>query len=96
MSDAKQALEFLAGLRVPEGPKAGQPLKLAPFQRRFVRGALNPKTTVAVLSVGRGNAKSALSGALALGSLLGVWDRQPRREIVIAARTRVEASFVMH
>ena len=95
MSDAKQALDFLATLKIPEGPKAGQPLKLAPFQRRFVRGALHPKTNVAVLSVGRGNAKSALSGALALGSLLGEWDNQPRREIIIAARTRDQASIVM-
>jgi phage terminase large subunit-like protein len=88
MSDAKKAIVFLQSLQIPEGPRAGKPLKLAPFQRKFVRGALKRNTAVAVLSVGRGNAKSALSAGLALGALLGEWDRQPRREVVIAARTR--------
>ena len=44
-----------------------------------------------VLSIGRGNAKTALSAGVALGALLGEWDRQPRREMLIAARTRDQA-----
>ncbi len=47
--------------------------------------------TAAILSIGRGNAKTALSAGLALGGLVGVWDRQPRREILIAARSRDQA-----
>lgn len=46
---------------------------------------------MAVLSVARGAGKSALSAGLALGALVGVRDPQPRREIVIAARTRDQA-----
>lgn len=46
---------------------------------------------VAVLSIGRGNAKTALSAGIALGALVGVWDRQPQREVLIAARTRDQA-----
>lgn len=88
---ATQALRFLGGLAIPEGPSAGQPMKLAPFQRQFVRGALDEAVNVAVLSIGRGNAKTALSSGIALGALLGEWDRQPRREILIAARTRDQA-----
>jgi phage terminase large subunit-like protein len=65
---------------------AGRPVKLAPFQKQFVKGELAADTSVAALSIGRGNAKDALSAGLALGSL-GTWDRQPRREILIAART---------
>lgn len=91
MTDASKALRFLRTLRIPEGPLAGQPMKLAPFQRSFVEGALSPETSVAVLSIGRGNAKTALSAGVALGSLLGEWDRQPRREVLIAARTRDQA-----
>ena len=94
MSDARKALDFLESLHVPEGPKAGQPLKLAKFQKDFVRGALRKTTAVAVLSVGRGNGKSALTGGIALGALLGVWDKQPRREILVAARTRDQARIV--
>jgi phage terminase large subunit-like protein len=74
-------------LRVPEGALAGHKLALAPFQRTFVQGALADGINAACLSVGRGNAKTALSAGLALGALLGEWDRQPRREVLIAART---------
>lgn len=91
MTPAAKAIRFLETLKIPEGPKAGEPLKLAPFQKKFVRGALDPKNNIAVLSIGRGNAKTALSAGIALGSLLGEWDDQPRREIVIAARTRDQA-----
>lgn len=91
MKPATKAIRFLETLAIPEGPLAGKRLKLAPFQRRFVKGALAPETDLAVLSVGRGNAKSALSAGLGLGALIGVWDRQPRRDIIIAARTRDQA-----
>ena len=85
---ATKAVKFLQKLRIPEGKNAGKPLKLAPFQKKFVKGALKADTSTAVLSVGRGNAKTALSAGVALGALLGIWDPQPRREVLIAARTR--------
>ena len=85
---ATLAIEFLESLKIPEGPKAGELIKLAPFQKQFVKGALDEGVNVAVLSIGRGNAKTALSAGVALGAVMGVWDDQPRREIVIAARTR--------
>lgn len=88
---ADKARDFLQSLRIPEGPKAGEPLRLAPFQSQFVEGALAPGTDIAVLSVGRGNAKSAVSAGLALGATLGVWDTQPRRDVILAARTRDQA-----
>lgn len=68
---------------------AGQPMRLAPFQRQFVDGAMADGVSVAALSIGRGNAKSALSAGMGLGSLLGrLGDKQPKREVVIGARTR--------
>lgn len=70
---------------------AGQPLKLAEFQRRFVRGSLAEGVMVGVLSIGRGNSKTATSAGLALGALMGVWDNQPKREILFAARNRDQA-----
>jgi phage terminase large subunit-like protein len=91
MTAAGKAIEFLEQLEVPEGPLAGQKLRLAPFQSQFVEGALAEAVSVAALSIGRGNAKTALSAGLALGALLGKWDPQPRREIPIAARTRDQA-----
>ncbi len=88
MRASSKAIHFLETLRIPEGLKAGKPLKLAPFQRKFIKGALAENVQVAVLSIGRGNAKTALSAGLALGAVMGEWDSQPHREIIIAARTR--------
>lgn len=88
MMASTKAIRFLESLKIPEGPNAGKPVKLAPFQKRFVKGALGKGVSVAVLSIGRGNGKTALSAGLALGALVGAWDDQPRREIIIAARTR--------
>jgi phage terminase large subunit-like protein len=95
MNDAQKAIRFLESLQIPEGPNAGKRLKLAGFQKRFVRGALKRSTAVGVLSIGRGNAKSALSAGLGLGALLGEWDAQPRREIIVAARTRDQAGIIV-
>ena len=88
---ADLAIAFLETLKIPEGKMAGAPLKLAGFQKQFVRGALADGVMVACLSIGRGNAKTALSAGLALGALKGVWDGQPRREILFAARNRDQA-----
>lgn len=88
---AAKAIAFVESLRVPEGPLAGKAVRLAPFQKQFIRGALAKDVSVGVLSVGRGNGKSAISAGLALGALLGIWDRQPRREILVAARTKDQA-----
>lgn len=91
---AEMAMQFMHGLRIPEGPNAGKPVSLAPFQRRFIEGALAPDTANAILSIGRGNGKSAITAGLALGGLVGIWDRQPRREIVAAARTRDQGRII--
>lgn len=88
---ADRAAWFLERLDVPEGPLAGTQLRLAPFQRQFLDGALDPANDVAALSIGRGNAKSALSAGVALAHLLGITDSQPRRDIIIAAKTRDQA-----
>lgn len=88
---ADLAIQFLETLKIPEGKKAGEPLRLAEFQKRFVRGALADGVMVACLSIGRGNAKTALSAGLALGALKGIWDDQPKREILFAARNRDQA-----
>ena len=88
---ADLVIDFLETLKIPEGPKAGQPVRLAEYQRDFVRGSLADGVMVGVLSIGRGNAKTALAAGIALGSLMGVWDDQPKREIIMAARNRDQA-----
>ncbi|MFC0158888.1 terminase large subunit domain-containing protein [Mameliella alba] len=91
---SERAMHFMHGLAIPEGPNAGKPVSLAPFQRQFIEGALAADTAAAVLSIGRGNGKSAITAGLGLGGLLGIWDRQPRREIIAAARTRDQGRII--
>lgn len=94
MRSATKAIRFIESLSIPTGKNAGRALKLAPFQKQFIRGAFGSGINVACLSVGRGNGKSALSAGIALGELLGAWDDQPRRQVLIAARTRDQARVV--
>lgn len=95
-SKPRQVIDFAQALRVPEGPRAGQNIKLATFQRNFIYGALAKDVLVGVLSVGRGNGKSTLTAGIALAELMGVLDDQPRREILVAARTRDQAQIVFN
>jgi len=94
LTDAERAMHFMQQLKVPEGPNAGKAITLAPFQRQFIEGALGPDVTAAVKSIARGSGKSAITAGLGLGGLLGVWDRQPRREIIAAARTRDQGAII--
>lgn len=70
---------------------AGQSLRLAGFQKQFVRGSLAAGVMVGVLSIGRGNSKTATAAGLSLAHLVGAWDDQPKREILFAARNRDQA-----
>lgn len=93
MTSAESACRFIESLRVPEGSLAGQKIKLADFQREFITGALAPGISIAALSVGRGAGKTTLGAALCLAALLGKIDPQPRREIVIGAKTRDQGAI---
>lgn len=91
----ERAMQFMQrSLKISVGPGAGKPMKLAPFQEQYIRGALAEDTAVAALCIARGGGKSAVTSGLALGGLLGVWDRQPRREIIVAARTRDQGRII--
>lgn len=94
--EAEAAIFWLHTLKIPEGPLAGQPLRLARYQQEFIRGAWAPGVMVGVLSIGRGNAKTALAAGLALLSLNGTLDQQPKREIIFAARNRDQARIAFN
>ena len=59
--------------RVPEGKLVGQPIRLEPFQRRFILDVYdNPHgTRRAYLSIGRKNGKSALISCILLAHICG-------------------------
>lgn len=80
---------------VPEGKLVGQPIKLMPFQRKFILDIYdNPKgTSRAYLSVGRKNGKSALIAAILLAHIVGPEARQ-NSQITSGARSRDQAALV--
>lgn len=93
---ASAAISFVETLRIPEGKLAGQCVKLPKYQRQFIMGAFGNGIMAAVLSIGRGNGKTALSAGLALAELSGAFNPQPKREILFAARNRDQAKIAFN
>jgi len=56
--EASAALRFLPKLVVPEGRLAGKRLRLASYQKDFVRGAFAKGIEAGCLSIGRGKVTS--------------------------------------
>lgn len=79
----------------PEGADVGKPLKLLPFQKRFIRDIYdNPAgTSRAYLSVARKNGKSALIAAILLAHIAGP-EAKTNSQIISGARSRDQASLV--
>jgi len=57
--------------RIPEGEFVGQPVKLRSWQRKVIKGIYDTPTRMALISFGRKNAKTTLSGFLCLLHLCG-------------------------
>lgn len=56
-------------LITPKGVGAREPFRLRPFQKDIIRGAFGPGIRTALVSIPRGNGKSALAAALALAEM---------------------------
>ncbi len=79
--------------RVPSGSMVGQPLTLAPFQRRIVRGIYDAPCRRAIISFGRKSGKTTLSALLMLVHLVGPQSRQNGR-LYSTALSRGQASLL--
>ena len=96
MKMSKRVIDFIETLCfVPDGVHVGKPLKLAPFQKKFIREVYdNPHgTRRAYLSIGRKNGKSGLIACLLLAHLAGPVAR-PNSQIISGARSRDQAALV--
>lgn len=84
-------------LRIPEGSKVGQPLRLEPFQRKFILDIYdNPAgTRRAICSLARKNGKSALIAAIVLAHVIGPEAKQ-NTQIVSGAMSRDQAALVFN
>jgi phage terminase large subunit-like protein len=67
LSRADRAIRFIETYcRAPKGKGFGKPMKLAAFQRSFLREVLADGVDASVLTTPRGNGKSTFGGALAV------------------------------
>jgi len=91
-----RVIDFLEKyVRIPSGEHVGKPLKLAAFQKKFIRDVYdNPHgTRRAYLSIARKNGKTGLIAGLVLAHLVGPEATQ-NAQIVSGARSRDQASLV--
>lgn len=81
----------------PEGQHVGKPIKLLPFQKRFIRAIYDNKhgTRRAYLSIARKNGKTALIAGIMLAHLVGPESRQ-NSQIISGARSRDQAAQVFN
>lgn len=81
--------------RTPEGSKVGQPIKLAPFQKKFITEIYdNPAgTRRAYLSISRKNGKTALIAGILLAHICGP-EARLNSQIVSGAMSRDQAALV--
>ena len=96
MTRGKKVVAFIeAFCLIPEGQYVGQPMKLLPFQKKFILDVYdNPSgTSRAYLSVARKNGKSALIAAILLAHIVGPEAKQ-NSQIVSGARSREQAALV--
>lgn len=83
--------------KIPEGSQVGQPVKLAPFQKKFIKAVYDNKalTRRAYLSLARKNGKTALIAGMLLAHLAGP-ERKQNSQIVSGAQSRDQASLVFN
>lgn len=95
-SDGERVIAFieLYGI-IPEGKDVGQPIRLAEFQKRFIREIYdNPHgTRRAYMSIARKNGKTALIAGMMLAHLVGPMAKL-NSQIVSGARSREQAAQV--
>ena len=80
----RELIDYLGDLTVTQGPAAGEPFDVLPWQARFVRGAFAPDVVESALSVGRGNGKTTLLAGVAAATVDGPLAK-PRAETLIVA-----------
>lgn len=97
MTRGDRVIEFIHRyVRVPEGKLVGQPMRLEPFQKKFIKAVYDgPRIRRAILSIARKNGKSGLIAAIILAHIVGPETRQ-NSQIVSGAQSRDQAAIVFN
>ena len=98
MTDGEKVIAFISQFcRVPEGKSVGQPIVLAPFQKKFIKDIYDNKhgTRRAILGIARKNGKSALIAGLMLAHICGPMAKL-NSQVVSGAMSRDQAALVFN
>jgi phage terminase large subunit-like protein len=98
MSRAEPIIRFIEKhLRAPDGAHVGELMRLAPFQREFIRAVYDNRagTRRAYLSISRKNGKTGLIAGLLLAHLVGP-EAKLNSQLVSGAMSRDQASLVFN
>jgi len=98
LTRAERVMTFIEEyLRVPEGSKVGQKIRLDIFQQAFIYAIYdNPHITYkAYLSISRKNGKTALIAGLALTHIIGP-EARLNSQLISGAMSRKQAAIVFH
>src|SRR5699024_4854011 len=91
---AKRRVRFIHDyLLVPRGHGAGDAVKLRDFQREIIAGAFAPDILTALVSLPRGNGKTALAAMLGLAEL---FVGPPSAEVLVVASDQRQANITMN
>ena len=88
----KELYDYIKSLTVTQGGYAGQAFALLAWQRRFLKGAFAPEVHTAALSVGRGNGKTTLVGAIGAAAVNGPL-AQNNSEVLLVASSFQQAKI---
>jgi phage terminase large subunit-like protein len=93
LNRASRAIRFIETYcRTTKGEGHGLPLKLAPFQKDFLRRSLAPGVDIGILATPRGQGKSSLGGAMAVWALFDD-DATGAPQVPIVAMTLLQAQM---
>jgi len=91
---AKRRMRFIKDfLVVPRGHGAGKPVQLRDFQKEIITGAFAPSIRTALVSMPRGNGKTALAAMLGLAEL---FVGQPSAEVLVVASDQRQANITFN
>src|SRR5699024_6456567 len=91
---AKRRIRFIEKyLIVPRGHGAGKPVKLRDFQKEIITGAFAEHVRTSLVSMPRGNAKTALAAMLGLAEL---FVGPPSAEVLVIASDQRQANITLN
>ena len=96
MQDANKVIRFIERhCRIPQkGHPHGVPMRLAGFQKKFVRGLYKQGVTRALLSVAKKNGKSELLAAINLAHLVGPMAGYDERLLLISPGSLKQSAVI--